>query len=244
MPEESEDPEDQEIEDTEHLQVPIPRKMFFQLTDVLTRMDDLLEAGLKASNIQISLLQSIAETLRAPRAVPAVPGVPALPLVPGVPAVPPERVEEMISAMWIPGLHPPPLPGERLVQIAEATDAVTVIPAGEDKRIIELKGRRGVFRGAVALFDDENCGLRLVAQDLDTSHKFNVSTVYEAGLADAEYIGICQVPRYDTVNSRYSVTLLQPKLFLDKLQVYLFNTDTSSHNCRWYLVLYDYYEPG
>ena len=224
-----------EIEETESLRVPIPKKMFFQLTDVLTRMDDLLEAGLKASNIQIGLMQQIVDTVKAPPTIRTI-----------VEPAPPERVERMeaVGAMWIPGVHPPPLPGERLIQITEATDAVTVIPAGEDKRIIELKGRRGVFRGAVALFDDDNCGLRLVAQDLDTSHKFNVSTIYAAGLADAEYVGICQVPRYDTVNSRYSITLLQPKLFLDKIQVYLFNTDTSSHNCHWYLALYDYYEAG
>ena len=84
------------------------------------------------------------------------------------------------------------------------------------------------------VFDDPSCGIRIEgAPEFDSEQYFTVTNLTNLGLTRPDNLIYVVIPPTNPAG-RYTVRVCGPWIFKDWMRLYMFNSDTSAHNCLYH----------
>ena len=115
----------------------------------------------------------------------------------------------------------------------EKLTRTTTIKANKEIDVISVVGR-GLLLPSYILFDSPKCGIRLRADNFDTERYYTVERLKNLGATSPN--SWIYTPRYET--GYYAIAIILAPFSREKLEVKIFNDDTSDHNVLSYSVPY------
>ena len=115
----------------------------------------------------------------------------------------------------------------------EKLTRTTTIKANKEKDVVSVVGR-GLLLPSYILFDSPKCGVRFRADNFDTERYYTVERLKDLGATSPN--NWIYTPRYET--GYYAIAIILAPFSREKLELKIFNDDTSNHNVLSYSVPY------